>query len=41
MNYLATHNRPSSRVRFDVIAVVLLEGQKAFLRHHRDAYCTD
>jgi putative endonuclease len=41
IKYLATHDRPSSRVRFDVISLMVIENQKAFLRHHRDAYCTD
>ena len=34
--YLASHNLPSCRVRFDVISIAFM-GQQAFLRHHRDA----
>jgi putative endonuclease len=41
IRYLATHHLPSSRVRFDVISLMVMDGQRAFLRHHRDAYCTD
>ncbi|MDR0350600.1 MAG: YraN family protein [Coriobacteriales bacterium] len=36
--YLFTHNLPSVRVRFDVMALLLSEDGKAFLRHHRDAF---
>ena len=38
LEYLFTHNLPSARVRFDVIALVLNNEGKAFLRHHRDAF---
>ncbi|MCL1890876.1 MAG: YraN family protein [Coriobacteriia bacterium] len=38
LHYLAAHAQPSSRVRFDVIAVVLIEEAQALLRHHRDAF---
>jgi len=37
--YLASHALPSLRVRFDVISVIVVEEGRAFLRHHRDAYC--
>jgi putative endonuclease len=36
--YLFTHDLPSARVRFDVVALLLSADGKAFLRHHRDAY---
>jgi putative endonuclease len=36
--YLFSHNLPSARVRFDVMALLLSGDGKAFLRHHRDAY---
>jgi len=39
IHYLAKHSLPSSRVRFDVISITIVEANKAFLRHHRDAYC--
>ena len=38
LQYLAAHQHPSSRVRFDVIAVVLTGEKQAMLRHHRDAF---
>jgi putative endonuclease len=38
MEYLFTHNLPSMRVRFDVMALLLSSDGKAFLRYHRDAY---
>jgi putative endonuclease len=38
MHYLAQGAHPSSRVRFDVISVVLIGDARAFLRHHRDAF---
>jgi putative endonuclease len=37
--YLFTHNLPSTRVRFDVVALLVSGTGKAFLRHHRDAFC--
>jgi putative endonuclease len=40
MEYLFSHDLPSARVRFDVIALLLSGDNKAFLRHHRDAYGT-
>jgi putative endonuclease len=40
LHYLATHEQPSSRVRFDVIAVVLIGTQQVFLKHYRDAFGT-
>lgn len=36
--YLAKADAPSSRVRFDVIAITLVNEGRAFLRHHRDAF---
>ena len=39
LQYLASHSQPTSRVRFDVIAVVLTGENQALLRHHRDAFC--
>jgi putative endonuclease len=39
MEYLFSHDLPSARVRFDVLALLLSTNGKAFLRHHRDAYC--
>ena len=38
INYLMQHQFPSSKVRFDVISIILFSEQKAFLRHHRDAF---
>jgi putative endonuclease len=37
--YLFSHDLPAARVRFDVLALLLSNNGKAFLRHHRDAYC--
>jgi putative endonuclease len=39
--YLADHDLPSSRVRFDVIAVTLISENKTLIRHHRDAFCVE
>ena len=39
MEYLFTHDLPSMRVRFDVLALVISSEGKTFLRHHRDAWC--
>jgi putative endonuclease len=39
MEYLFSHDLPAARVRFDVLALLLSNNGKAFLRHHRDAYC--
>jgi putative endonuclease len=39
MEYLFTHNLPSARIRFDVMALLVADDGKAFLRHHRDAFC--
>jgi putative endonuclease len=39
MEYLFSHDLPSARVRFDVLALLLSTNGKAFLKHHRDAYC--
>ena len=38
LQYLACHTHPTSRVRFDVIAVVFSGEKQALLRHHRDAF---
>ena len=38
LQYLSTHAHPTSRVRFDVIAVVLTGENQAMLRHNRDAF---
>jgi putative endonuclease len=35
--YLAQSNRPSTRVRFDIISLLLIGETQAFLRHHIDA----
>lgn len=40
MEYLFSHDLPSARVRFDVMALLLSNDGKTFLRHHRDAYGT-
>jgi Holliday junction resolvase-like predicted endonuclease len=37
--WLSTHDAPSARVRFDVIAVKVIDAEKCFVRHHRDALC--
>ncbi|MDR1357782.1 MAG: YraN family protein [Coriobacteriales bacterium] len=37
-HYLANHDVPSCRVRFDVVKLSLLGEGKAFLCHHRDAF---
>jgi putative endonuclease len=39
VKYLAQGNRPSSRVRFDVISLIFMGRNQAFLRHHIDALC--
>jgi putative endonuclease len=39
--YLASHERPSSQLRFDVIAIVFSNHTQAMLRHHRDAFSSD
>lgn len=38
ISYLVEHQRPSGRVRFDVIAVQMTGNQQCLLRHHRDAF---
>ncbi|MDR1014238.1 MAG: YraN family protein [Coriobacteriales bacterium] len=38
VEYLFTHDLPSARVRFDVMALLFSGNGKAFLRHHRDAF---
>jgi putative endonuclease len=37
-HYLASHDTPSCRVRFDVVKLSLIGEGKAFLCHHRDAF---
>jgi putative endonuclease len=39
IEYLDNHDLPSSRVRFDVISINVSGKGRAFLRHHRDAFC--
>ncbi|MDR1713068.1 MAG: YraN family protein [Coriobacteriales bacterium] len=42
LSYLADHRIPTTQVRFDVIAVIVVEPNRAFLRHHYDAFgCGD
>jgi len=36
--YLAEHELPSGRIRFDVIALVVIDDGHAMIRHHRDAF---
>ncbi|MDR2197057.1 MAG: YraN family protein [Coriobacteriales bacterium] len=38
MYYLSEKSPPTSRLRFDVIAILSANGQQALLRHHRDAF---
>jgi len=38
LEYLFSHDLPSARIRFDVIAMVINKEGKAFLRHHKDAF---
>jgi putative endonuclease len=40
-DYLFSHDLSSLRVRFDVMALLLSNDGKAFLRHHRDAFGVD
>lgn len=40
-SYLARNQRPSGRVRFDVIAIQMTGTQQCLLRHHRDAFAAD
>ena len=39
LHYLCDHDMPTSRVRFDVIAVTLISDTKTLIKHHRDAFC--
>ncbi|MDR3136404.1 MAG: YraN family protein [Coriobacteriales bacterium] len=41
INYLMHHQLPTSKVRFDVISLLVFSEHKAFLRHHRDAFFSD
>ncbi len=40
LTYLSTHNLSSGRIRFDVIALVVVDEGHAALRHHRDAFAS-
>ena len=40
-DYLFSHDLDSTRIRFDVMALLLSSDGKAFLRHHRDAFGVD
>lgn len=40
-SYLEKNQRPSGRVRFDVIAIQMTGTQQCLLRHHRDAFSVD
>lgn len=39
--YLSQSDIESSRIRFDVISLTLMGDNRAFLRHHRDAFCVE
>jgi len=41
LEYLFSRDLPSTRVRFDVVALVLDGEYKAFVRHHRDAFSVE
>jgi len=36
--YLSDHDLPSAQVRFDIVAIIIMGAQRAFVRHHYDAY---
>lgn len=36
--YLASHSCQNAQIRFDVISIVVLHGEKALLRHHINAF---
>jgi putative endonuclease len=38
IGWLALHDTPSCRVRFDIISIAVAEKNRAFVKHHRDAY---
>lgn len=38
--YLSQEQRPSMRVRFDVISIVLTGTNQAFLKHYRDVFAS-
>ena len=38
IDYLVANQRPSSRIRFDIIAIKMTGDQQCLLRHHRDAF---
>ena len=40
-DYLFSHDLASTRIRFDVMALLLSNDGKALLRHHRDAFGVD
>ena len=41
ISYLTENQRPSGRVRFDVIAIQMTGPKQCMLRHHRDAFSSD
>ncbi len=38
MEYLFSHDLPSARIRFDVLALMISEKGQIFLKHHKDAF---
>ena len=40
-SYLVQNQRPSGRVRFDVVAIQMTGEKQCLLRHHRDAFAAD
>ncbi len=41
VTYLATHDASDMAVRFDVISLLILSENKAFIRHHINAFSAD
>lgn len=41
IDYLATHDFCDMKVRFDIISILVVSEERAFLRHHRDAMSLD
>jgi putative endonuclease len=41
LSYLASHELPSCKVRFDVVAITMFGNDRAMLRHHRDAFAAE
>lgn len=39
--YLESHQPGNCRVRFDLISLLLIGGDRALLKHHMDAYSTE